>query len=75
MELAWAPDISWEGIHEQMLSDTWHILHFVGHGDYDPIRQEGVLALVRPDGGADLIKRAGFGICSGRPSPPAGWSS
>ena len=71
VELAWAPDVSWEGIHEQMLSDTWHILHFVGHGDYDVIRQEGVLALVGPDGGADLIEAGRLRdlLCEAEPTP------
>ena len=71
VDLAWAPDVSWEGIHEQMLSDTWHILHFVGHGDYDVIRQEGVLALVGPDGGADLIEAGRLRdlLCEAEPTP------
>ena len=31
------------------------MLHFIGHGDFDPGRDEGVLALVREDGRADLV--------------------
>jgi CHAT domain-containing protein len=31
------------------------VLHFIGHGDFDPDRDEGVLALVREDGRADLV--------------------
>ena len=33
----------------------WHVLHFIGHGDFDPGRDEGVLALTREDGRADLV--------------------
>ncbi len=32
-----------------------NVLHFIGHGDFDPARDEGVLALTREDGGADLV--------------------
>lgn len=71
VELVWAPDASWEGIHEQMLSDTWHILHFIGHGDYDIVRQEGVLALVGPDGQADLVEAGRLRdlLCEAEPTP------
>ena len=31
------------------------MLHFIGHGDFDPGRDEGVLALTREDGRADLV--------------------
>ena len=31
------------------------MLHFIGHGDFDPGRDEGVLALVREDGRADRL--------------------
>ena len=56
VELTWAPDASWETIHDLMLDGTWHILHFVGHGDYDAANDEGVLALVGPGGRADLVE-------------------
>lgn len=31
------------------------MLHFIGHGDFDPGRDKGVLALTREDGRADLV--------------------
>jgi CHAT domain-containing protein len=31
------------------------VLHFIGHGDFDPGHDEGVLALTREDGRADLV--------------------
>lgn len=37
------------------MDGEWHVLHFVGHGDFDPGRDEGVLALEREDGRADLV--------------------
>jgi len=56
IELVWAPEATWPGIHAQLLAGQWHVLHFVGHGDYDTRTDEGVLALVAADGRADLVE-------------------
>ncbi len=55
VELTWAPDASWSTIHDRLLEGTWHILHFIGHGDFGPASEEGVLALAGPDGRTDLV--------------------
>lgn len=55
VEVVWAPEASWSGVHAQLLAGEWHVLHFVGHGDYDTRTDEGVLALVGADGRPDLI--------------------
>jgi outer membrane protein assembly factor BamB len=54
-EVAWVPEATWEAVHAQLLAGEWHVLHFVGHGDYDTRTDEGVLALVGADGRADLV--------------------
>jgi WD40 repeat protein len=54
-EVAWAPP-TWAGLHEMLLAGPWHVLHYVGHGDFDPDRDEGVLALTGDDGRADLVE-------------------
>lgn len=71
VDLTWAPDASWETIHDLMLDGTWHILHFVGHGDYDSGNDEGVLALVGPDGQADLVEASRLTdlLCEADPTP------
>jgi len=55
VEVIWVPEATWEGVHTRLLSGEWHVLHFVGHGDYDTQTDEGVLALVGADGRADLV--------------------
>ena len=55
IELHWAPGATWSDLQDLLLDDEWHVLHFVGHGDFDPDRDEGVLALVSEDGRADLV--------------------
>ena len=55
VKLHWAPSATWADLQDLLLAGEWHILHFVGHGDYDPDRDEGVLALTRDDGRADMV--------------------
>jgi len=54
-ELHWAPTATWADLQDLLLDGDWHVLHFIGHGDFDPGRDEGVLALTREDGRADLV--------------------
>ena len=54
-ELHWAPSATWADLQDLLLDGEWHVLHFIGHGDFDPGRDEGVLALVREDERADLV--------------------
>lgn len=50
VELHWAEPATWATVQELLLSGTWHVVHFIGHGDYDVDRDEGVLALESEDG-------------------------
>jgi len=54
-EVHWAPSATWADLQDQLLGGEWHVLHFIGHGDFDSDRDEGVLALEREDGRADLV--------------------
>ena len=54
-ELCWAPSATWADLQDLLLDGEWHVLHFIGHGDFDLGQDEGVLALVREDGRADLV--------------------
>ncbi|WP_353828450.1 CHAT domain-containing protein [Agromyces sp. SYSU T0242] len=55
VELAWLENASWAAVHARLLEGGWHVLHFIGHGDYDEAADEGVLAFVDADGRADLV--------------------
>ena len=55
-----APEATWGGLHEMLLAGPWHVLHFIGHGDFDPDRDEGLLALAREDGWSDLVEASRF---------------
>ena len=70
-KLTWAPTATWDGLHEMLLAGPWHVLHFIGHGDFDPDREEGMLALAREDGRADLVEASRFAslLRQARPMP------
>jgi uncharacterized protein YjiK len=60
VQLTWAPSASWADLQDVLLSGTWHVVHFIGHGDFDPDRDEGVLALTGEDGRKDLVEASRF---------------
>ena len=55
VELHWLDDVSWTGVHDKLLEEEWHVLHFIGHGGYDTETDEGVLAFVGRNGRADYV--------------------
>ena len=55
VELHWLDDVSWTGVHDKLLEEEWHVLHFIGHGVYDTETDEGVLAFVGRSGRADYV--------------------
>jgi hypothetical protein len=55
-EVTWAPSATWADLQDMLLGRQWHVLHFIGHGDFDPGRDEGILALTGEDGRADLVE-------------------
>ena len=68
MRRSWA-GLPWEAMYDQ--STRGYVLHFVGHGDFDPDRDEGVLALTGEDGRADLVEASRFAdlLRQARPMP------
>ena len=58
VELHWAAEATWAALQDLLLGGQWHVVHFIGHGDFDISRDEGVLALTREDGRADLVEAA-----------------
>jgi hypothetical protein len=54
-EVHWAPRATWADLHDLLLEEEWHVVHYIGHGDYDAAKAEGYLALVDDNGRADLV--------------------
>ncbi|MFF5075741.1 CHAT domain-containing protein [Actinoplanes sp. NPDC000266] len=71
VELTWAPAATWETVHELLLSERWHVVHFIGHGDFDTDKAEGILALVGDRGRAHRVSADRFAdlLREARPMP------
>jgi len=75
VEVEWLSQASWSSVHGRLLAGEWHVLHFIGHGDYDAWTEQGVLALVGVNGCADLSGPIVWPTCLLRRNRRPGWSS
>lgn len=48
--LQWLEHTTWPALQDALLTDSWHVIHFIGHGDFDIERDEGLLALENEEG-------------------------
>jgi serine/threonine protein phosphatase PrpC len=55
VELHWVPAATWAELHATLLDGPWHVVHFIGHGDFDAARDEGFLLLVDDHGRAHRV--------------------
>jgi hypothetical protein len=55
VELEWLEETTWEALMRALLTGTWHIFHFVGHGGFDPEHDEGFIALTDETGKAHRL--------------------
>jgi WD40 repeat protein len=60
VELAWAPSATWADLQDTLLGGTWHVLHFIGHGDFDPGHGLGMLALTGDNGRMQMVDGSRF---------------
>ena len=60
VEIAWAPSATWAGLQDTLRSGQWHVVHYIGHGDFDPQRDEGILDLRNPDGTDYRVRASKF---------------
>jgi hypothetical protein len=45
VKLTWLSGQTWEDLQQAMSTGTWHIFHFIGHGEFDSDTNEGIIAL------------------------------
>ena len=69
IEVVWVPEATWHVVQDRLLAGQWHVLHFVGHGDYDTATDEGVLALVGANGRADRVEAGRLADLLGEAQP------
>lgn len=56
VELTWLPGESWRDLQRALRRETWHILHFIGHGGFDRLHDEGYLVFTDEQGQAEEIR-------------------
>jgi hypothetical protein len=56
VELVWLDGGTWQDLFNAMDSGPWHIFHFIGHGGYDRVNDEGTVLFEGPDGGSDPMR-------------------
>jgi hypothetical protein len=55
VELTWLEGGTWQDLYTAMSTGKWHVFHFIGHGGYDRVRDEGTILLEDPSGGTDFM--------------------
>jgi len=55
VELVWLEGQTWRDLQRAMRRSPWHVVHFIGHGGFDPHRDEGVLWLADDAGRARAL--------------------
>ncbi len=56
VQLDFLPDGTLEGLRAALYRREYHIFHFIGHGDFDAERKDGMLVLEKPDGRPHVIR-------------------
>ncbi|TYL53371.1 CHAT domain-containing protein [Agromyces mariniharenae] len=71
VQVEWLEPVTWPRVHDKLLEQEWHVLHFIGHGTYDVDTDEGVLAFVGRDGRADYVAASSLAdlLAEAEPTP------
>jgi hypothetical protein len=60
VEVRWLEGQTWRDLQRAMRGGPWHIFHFVGHGGFDPVRDEGLIVVAGDDGGPQYLTATDF---------------
>jgi WD40 repeat protein len=71
IDVTWSAEATWAGLQETLLDGPWHVIHFIGHGGFDPTSTETFLVLTEPDGRSAPVEISRFAdlLRQGRPTP------
>ena len=61
VELVWLEGQTWRDFQREMQGGPWHTLHFVGHGGFDTVKDEGFVCLADEDGLAHCLEASQLG--------------
>jgi hypothetical protein len=62
VQLGWVGGQTWRDLQDALDSGSWHVLHLIGHGRFDPASQEGVVLLADAAGGACPLTARDLGM-------------
>jgi hypothetical protein len=60
VDVRFLPNASAGAVREALSGDAFNVLHFMGHGTFDPASGEGMLAFEGTDGSPDLVSGKAF---------------
>ncbi|MFI1709315.1 CHAT domain-containing protein [Streptomyces griseoruber] len=69
VELVWLTEAKWSSLQACLMDGPWHVLHFIGHGDYDVRSEEGLVALVADDNSAHMVQASRLADLLGEANP------
>lgn len=55
VQWTWLPGQTWRDLQRALRRGPWHVFHFIGHGMFDALRDEGLVALADAQGKAHLF--------------------
>jgi len=55
-ELTWLEGQTWRHLQAAMRGGPWHIFHFIGHGGFDLVADQGYLALADDEGNSHFLQ-------------------
>jgi len=61
VELHWLENATRRALQRALRRDHWHLFHFIGHGDFDQQREEGLVAFCNDQGRAQLMSAGDLG--------------
>lgn len=62
VQVDYLEDATRERLQKQLAAADYHVLHFMGHGDFDQRTGKGVLVLEHENGRPDMISGEAFGV-------------
>ncbi len=61
VKLTWIAGSTWQDLQRAMRRGPWHIFHFIGHGGFDSLSEEGTVALENEEGVAHILSATHLG--------------
>ena len=59
--LTWIEGETWRDLQRAMRNGEWNVFHFIGHGAYDEVKDEGLIALADEGGRTQLLSAGQLG--------------